>query len=322
MIDLFVLQVLILLFALMIDTYVGEPPALFHPVVWMGKVISSFEPKLYSGSKRRQKIKGTLAAILTIFLFIIPTILFQIAGLRLVSGNLIYQLIYIAVSAYALKSSFTIATLKKEAACVSELAYSNVEQARFRMRSLVSRDRSTLTREQILSGVCESIGENSVDSVVAPLLFFAVFGIAGAMFYRVVNTLDSMLGYKDHREVVGAFSARLDDAVNYLPTRIALPLMLLGFYFTAGKQAGSQALRILKRDNRKKNAINSGLSVSLFAGGLGVKFVKLGSYAIGDNDNAIIKSTVNKAISVMQFTSATIIVIVVLLLLVVNIVSS
>jgi len=221
-----------------------------------------------------------------------------------------------------LKSSFTIATLKKEAVCVSELAFSNVEQARFRMRSLVSRDRSTLTREQILSGVCESIGENSVDSVVAPLLFFAVFGIAGAMFYRVVNTLDSMLGYKDHREAVGAFSARLDDAVNYLPTRIALPLMLLGFYFTAGKHAGSQALRILKRDNRKKNAINSGLSVSLFAGGLGVKFVKLGSYAIGDNDNAIIKSTVNKAISVMQFTSATIIVIVVLLLLVVNIVSS
>ena len=322
MIDLFVLQVSILLFALMIDTYVGEPTALFHPVVWMGEVISSFEPRLYSGSKRRQRIKGTLAAILTIFLFTIPTILFQIAGLRLVGGNLIYLLIYIAVSAYILKSSFTIATLKKEAVCVSELAYNNVEQARFRMRSLVSRDRSTLTREQILSGVCESIGENSVDSVVAPLLFFAVFGIAGAMFYRVINTLDSMLGYKDHREAVGAFSARLDDAVNYLPTRIALPLMLLGFYSAVGKQAGSQALRILKRDYRKKNAINSGLSVSLFAGGLGVKFVKPGSYAIGDKDNAITKSTVNKAISVMQITSATTIVIVVLLILVVNIVFS
>lgn len=321
MIELFVLQVSILLFALMIDTIVGEPPDPFHPVVWMGKVISFFEPTLYSGSKRRQRIKGTLAAIFTIFLFTVPTILFQIAGLSLISGNLIYLSIYVAVSACVLKSSFTIATLKKEATYVSELAYNDVEQARFCVRSLVSRDRSTLTREQILSGVCESIGENSVDSVVAPLLFFAVFGIAGAIFYRVVNTLDSMLGYKDHREAAGAFSARLDDAVNYLPTRIALPLMLLGFYFAAGKQASSQALRILKRDYRKKKAINSGLSISLFAGGLGVKFVKLGSYAIGDKDDAITKSTVNRAISVMQFTSTITIVIVTLLILLINIVS-
>lgn len=321
MIDLFVLQISILLFALMIDRFVGEPPVPFHPVVWMGKVISFFEPRLYSGSKRRQRIKGTLAAIFTIFLFTVPTILFQIAGLSLIGGNLIYLSIYVAVSAYVLKSSFTIATLKKEARYVSELAYNNVEQARFRVRSLVSRDRSTLNQEQILSGVCESIGENSVDSVVAPLLFFAVFGIAGATFYRVVNTLDSMLGYKDHREAAGAFSARLDDAMNYLPTRIALPFMLLGFYFTAGKQASSQALRILKRDYRKKKAINSGLSISLFAGGLGVKFVKLGSYAIGDKGDAITKSTVNRAISVMQFTSTITIVIVALLILFINIVS-
>jgi adenosylcobinamide-phosphate synthase len=321
MIDLFVLQVSILLVALTIDTFIGEPPDALHPVVWMGKVISFFEPRLYSGSKRQQRIKGTLAAIFTIFLFTVPAIFFQIAGLSLIGGNVIYLSIYVAVSAYILKSSFTIATLKKEATYVSELAYNDVEQARFCVRSLVSRDRSTLTREQILSGVCESIGENSVDSVVAPLLFFAVFGAAGAIFYRAVNTLDSMLGYKDHREAAGAFAARLDDAVNYLPTRIALPLMLLGFYFAAGKQASSQALRILKRDHRKKNAINSGLSISLFAGGLGVKFVKQGSYAIGDEDDAITRSTVNRAVSVMQFTSAITIVIVALLILFLNTVS-
>jgi adenosylcobinamide-phosphate synthase len=97
--------------------------------------------------------------------------------------------------------------------------------------------------------------------------------------------------------------------------------MLLGFYFAAGKQASSQALRILKRDYRKKNAINSGLPISLFAGGLGVKFVKQGSYTIGDKDDAITGSTVNMAISVMQFTSKITIVIVALLILLINIVS-
>jgi adenosylcobinamide-phosphate synthase len=304
MIDFFLLQVSILFFALMIDAFIGEPPAPLHPVVWMGKVISLCEPRLYSGSARQQRIKGTLAAMCTISLFTIPAVLFQIAGSTLIKGNLMYLFIYVVVSAYVLKCSFSIAMLEKEAVYVSELAYNNVEQARFHLRSLVSRDRSTLTQEQVLSGICESIAENSVDSVVAPLLFFAIFGIAGAACYRVINTLDSMLGYKDHREAAGAFSARLDDVANYLPTRIALPLVLVGFYCTAGKRACSQALRILTRDSRKKEAINSGLTISLFAGGLEVKFVKQGSYAIGDGDDAITKSTVNKAISVMKFTSA------------------
>ena len=120
----------------------------------------------------------------------------------------------------------------------------------------------------------------------------------------------------------GAFSARLDDVANYLPTRIALLLMLLGFYCTVGKQACSQALRILKRDSRKKEAINSGLTISLFAGGLGVKFVKQGSYAIGDSDGVITKSTVSRAISVMKFTSAITFIIVAFIILLINVVIS
>ena len=106
MIDLIVLQVSILLFALMIDTFVGEPPVPFHPVVWIGKVISFFEPTLYLGSKRRQRVKGTLAAIFTIFLFTVPTMLFQIAGLSLIGGNLIYLSIYVAVSGMRLEVFF------------------------------------------------------------------------------------------------------------------------------------------------------------------------------------------------------------------------
>ncbi len=319
MIDFFVLQLSVLLFALAIDAFIGEPPALFHPVIWMGKVISSFEPRLYSGSTKRQRTKGTLAAMFAIFLFTVPTMLFQIVGFSFMKGNLIYLLVYVAASAYVLKCSFAIAMLKREAVYVSDLAYSNIEQARFHMRSLVSRDRSSLTREQILSGTCESIAENSVDSVVAPLLFFAVFGIAGAVFYRVINTLDSMLGYKDYREAAGAFSARFDDAANYLPTRIALLPMLVGFYLIVGKQACSRALRVLKRDSRKKEAINSGLTISLFAGGLGVQFVKQGNYTIGDSDRAITKSTVNRAISVMKFTSASIVIIVTFIILLINV---
>jgi adenosylcobinamide-phosphate synthase len=297
------LQIYILSLALIFDAFVGEPPAQVHPVVWMGRIIAALEARLYKGDKRAQRLKGTAAATIVIAGFTVPVALFQLLGYRVASVNELLVPLYVVLSAYLLKSSFTVFTLQKEALRVTDLAYTEIEAARFQLRALVSRDRAGLNRECILSSVCESVAENTVDSVVSPLLFFAVFGVAGAIFYRAVNTLDSMLGYRDHREHVGLFSARLDDILNYLPTRLAIVPMMLGFFVMSGKAACVKAWTVLKRDRRKKRAVNSGIPVALFAGGLGVTLIKPLSYEIGEGKGDITRTTVTRALDVMLFTS-------------------
>ena len=296
-------QISILFVALALDAFVGEPPAKVHPVVWMGRIVAALEKGLYKGTERTQRLKGTAAAAVVIVSFAVPVALFQLLGYRIASANSALLLLYVGLSAYLLKASFTIFTLQKEALYVTDLAYTDIEAARFRLRALVSRDREGLNRECILSSVCESVAENTVDSVVSPLLFFAVFGVVGALCYRAVNTLDSMLGYRDHREHAGLFSARLDDVLNYLPTRLAVIPMLLGFRVMSGMTACSLAWSVLKRDRHKKRAINSGIPVALFAGGLGVTLTKPSSYEIGEGKDDITKATVRRAVNVMLFTS-------------------
>ncbi|HYA33170.1 MAG TPA: adenosylcobinamide-phosphate synthase CbiB [Candidatus Bathyarchaeia archaeon] len=295
-------QILILVAALGLDLCLGEPPSIAHPVVWMGKVVTVFERRLYQGGDSAQRLKGGVVAAILIIAVTVPAALFEWLGYRAAGANLLLMLAYVGLSAYLLKASFTIFTLQKEALKVANLAYTDLDSARVQVRALVSRDRSHLDRERILSGVCESVGENTVDSVVAPLLFFALFGIAGALCYRAVNTLDSMLGYKDHRKHAGLCSARLDDVFNYVPTRLAIVPMLLGFHVVSGKAACSKAWNTLKAERHKKAAVNSGIPVALFAGGLGVTLTKPSSYEIGDG-GPITGATINRALGVMLIAS-------------------
>jgi adenosylcobinamide-phosphate synthase len=296
-------QISILFVALALDVFLGEPSAVAHPVVWMGRIVTILERGLYGGTDSAQRFKGAALAIGLIVTFTVPVALLQWLGYQIASGNVVLLLGYVGLSAYLLKTSFTIFTLQKEAIGVTDLADTDIDAARLHLRALVSRERLHLDRERVLSSVCESVGENTVDSVVSPLLFFAVFGVAGALCYRAVNTLDSMLGYKDHRRHVGLFSARLDDVFNYLPTRLAIVPMLLGFRMVSGKSACDEAWNVLKTDRHKKSAVNSGIPVALFAGGLGVRLIKPSSYEIGDGRDSITKATVNRALSVMLITS-------------------
>jgi adenosylcobinamide-phosphate synthase len=307
-------QIAVLVIALFLDALIGEPPDIIHPVVWMGRIIAALENSLYKGTVLAQRLKGTGVAVAVILTFTVPVTFFELLGYRIASANAVLLLLYIGLSAYLLKSSFTIFSLQKEALAVTDLAYKDVEAARYRLRALVSRDRKGFDRQRILSGVCESIGENSVDSIVSPLLFFSIFGVAGALCYRTINTLDSMLGYTDHRAHAGLFSARVDDIFNYVPTRVAVVPMLLGFWVVSGKEASKEAWDILKRDRHKKRAINSGIPVALFAGGLGVKFTKPSSYEIGDGRESLTRITVSRALSVMLFASTLTLVVVIAVL--------
>ena len=135
-----------------------------------------------------------------------------------------------------------------------------------------------LKDEEILSGAYESMAENLVDSIISPLFFFTIFGLAGAAFYRAANTMDAMLGYKDERIRLGWFAARMDDVLNYIPARFT-GLVLILYFAARGKF--KPAWKTFVADRKKREGFNGGIPMSLIAGGCETAFVKPGVYVIG-----------------------------------------
>ena len=159
-----------------------------------------------------------------------------------------------------------------------------LENGRDRVGMLVSRSTARLGRAHILSAGYESMTENLTDSIVSPLLFFAILGLPGAAAYRAANTMDAMLGYRDERERIGWCAARMDDLLNFIPARITVLLLLV--YFACCKRL-KPALRILRRDGKKRPGFNGGIVMAAMAGGIGIQFEKPGVYLIGDGERTL-----------------------------------
>jgi adenosylcobinamide-phosphate synthase len=149
---------------------------------------------------------------------------------------------------------------------------------------MVSRETQDLSDEQVRSAAYESLSENLVDSLVSPIFYFGLFGLAGAAVYRAANTLDAMIGYRDERERIGWFSARMDDLLNFIPARIA-GLLLLMYFWTRGRF--SPAYAAFKRDRRKRPGFNGGIPMAILAGGAGVRFEKPGMYTMGTPERTL-----------------------------------
>ncbi len=198
-------EVAILLFALMLDAAIAEPPAFLHPVVWFGKVISGFE-RLRFERRWMEILYGAFCCLTVIALALI------LAFLPLPHPLNLLWAVYLLFSSVSVKSMVDHAK-----ACV----VNGVDRKAVQM--IVSRNTEELSDEQLCSAVIESMAENYVDGVVAPLFYFAIFGVAGAVVYRAVNTCDAMIGYRRGRyEAFGKFAARLDDMLNYIPARLSL----------------------------------------------------------------------------------------------------
>lgn len=257
-----------------IDQIAGELPARVHPVVWMGGVVRRTRHALLRGSNRAQFVKGLLLALLLPLGFA----LLAAASLGLSSG--IYWL-EVAVAAFWITTSFALRALVAAAKGVARpLENGDLQGAREGLRSLCSRDPSSLTESQLLAGTLESISENTSDSVVAPLFYLLLFGVPGIVFYRACNTLDAMVGYRGEYEYAGKASARLDDVLNLVPARITAGLLVF-----AGALRGlnaREALRILKRDRAQTESPNAGYPMAALAGLLQVQLEKAGHYALGD----------------------------------------
>jgi adenosylcobinamide-phosphate synthase len=192
--------------------------------------------------------------------------------------------LYLLLAPLLLKSCFAARSLEEHAFAVVAALKDGVENGREKVKLLVSRNTAQLDRHHILSAGYESMTENLTDSIVSPLLFFSVFGLAGAAVYRAANTMDAMLGYRDERERIGWCSARMDDLFNYIPARITV-LLLLVYFALCGRF--SPAARVMRRDSKNRPGFNGGIVMATMAGGIGIQFEKPGVYTIGDCERTL-----------------------------------
>ncbi len=278
---------IVLAVALVVDWSLGEYPAPLHPVVWIGKAINAAMRLTPQQGRRRQLLFG---AILTLGICTLSAgMTFLI--LRWAAG---WPIVEIIVGTFFLKASFALWELKRAAdRVVQPLQRGDLPQAREALRSLCSRDPSCLDEPALLAATIESLAENLCDSFIAPLCYWTVFGVPGAMGYRAINTLDAMIGYRAQFEYLGKIPARLDDAANWLPARLTAGLLLLAGCLT-GKN-GSAAWRILRRDGGKTPSPNGGRPMAVMAGLLGVELEKKGVYVLGDPREPLTPQKVSQA---------------------------
>jgi adenosylcobinamide-phosphate synthase len=278
---------IVLAAALVVDWALGEYPSPLHPVVWIGKAIGAAMRLAPQQGRWRQLLFGAILALGICTLSAGTTFLI----LRWAAS---FPIVEIIAGTFFLKASFALWELKRAAdRVVQPLQHGNLPQAREALRSLCSRDPSCLDETALIAAVIESMAENLCDSFIAPLCYWTVFGVPGAMGYRAVNTLDAMIGYRGRFEFLGKVPARLDDVANWLPARLTAGLLLLAGCLTRNNVAA--AWHILRRDGAKTPSPNGGRPMAVLAGLLGVELEKKGVYALGDPREPLTPEKVRQA---------------------------
>ena len=293
----FVDSLLIFILAFFIDVVFGEFPDRFHPTVWIGRAIAFFKPKFKNENPRTEKVNGIVLCVLVILLVAVPVgvLLFAI---RYFMG----RIPYIVVAAVLLETTFAVKCMRQYTVPIAEaLKNRDIDKARKGLYYIVRRDPTELNEQQIVSAAVESIAESTTDGITTPFFFFALFGVPGAFAFRVINTLDSTVGYKDPENInIGWFSANLDTAANYVPARLTALLMVAASALSG--ENWRESWRILQRDKAKTNSVNAGWTMSAMAGALGVQLEKSGHYALGDKGD-ISPADITRALRVMELTA-------------------
>ncbi len=278
--------------ALMIDLVFGDPPTRFHLVGWMGKLISILQLLAPKSGRLAPFAYGTFVVLFGITAFTAP-VYFLMTYLEDFS-----RIVYIVAAALLLKSVFSVNGLYRSASHIKNcLADNNLAEAKIQMSALVSRSTSEMDEPSIVASTVESVAENTSDSFVAPMFWFLIFGIPGAVAYRMVNTFDSMIGYHGNHEYVGKFAARLDDVLNFIPARVTGMIIVIAAFISRKNSVSSW--RIMIRDHSKTESPNAGWPMSAAAGALGVELEKAGHYKLGDQINQLSVHTIDSMLKLM-----------------------
>ena len=261
-----------LLIGRLLDLIFGDPARLPHPVVWFGKMIASCEQSLNKGSYR--KLKGALTAIsLILFAFALAWMLRRVLGIFALfifdgTREQVYQIPILLYLFDAIIIFYCLAgtTLIREVRAVFLALDRSLEEGRKQVARIVGRDTSELSAQEVRTAALETLAENLSDGVIAPLFWLAILGTPGMLAYKMVNTLDSMIGYKtDRYRDFGCWAAHIDDIANYIPARLTAFLMVLG----TGRLG---LLRFVWKNGRNHASPNSGYPESALAAILDCRF--------------------------------------------------
>ena len=250
--------------ALLLDLALGDPRWLPHPVRLIGRLISALE-----GPARRAIPDARLAGSVTALAVILAAAL--TTGAMIGIAGQIHPLLEDAFSILLLYTTLATRDLADHSIGVYRaLERFDLAEARRLVSWLVGRDTERLTEAEVVRAAVESVAENTVDGIIAPLFFAAIGGPAVAMAYKAVSTLDSMIGYRSERYVdFGRTAAKIDDGANYIPARLAAPIITAAAALTGGR--ATAAWRIARRDGRKHLSPNAGIAEAAFAGALGIR---------------------------------------------------
>ncbi len=271
---------IILLCAFLLDLLIGDPRWLPHPVRIIGRAITSGEALLrrFCTSPVQERRAGALLVLLITGLATVGAICVQ-WGIGLLSVHLSAQLGAALMVCFVATTIATRELIGSVQLVVKTAKAGKLADARRHLSMIVGRDTEHLAERDVIRAALETLAENLSDGVIAPLFYLAIGGFPAAMAYKAVNTLDSMVGYKNDRYLhFGWAAARLDDVANYLPARITGLLIvtaafITGLFAKSGSPIGraARSLRILRRDGRNHTSPNSGIPEAALAGALGVR---------------------------------------------------
>ena len=285
-----------------LDLILGDPAWLtpVHPVVLMGRAISALEKRLravFPGTPQGEYRAGLLLALL------MSVGTFIVCRLTLRALDALSPALSFALEVIWCWQALAIKDLRAEAMRVqAALENEGLDSARKAVSRIVGRDTAGLSAEGVARAAVETVAENFSDGVIAPLIYMLLGGAPLALCYKAVNTMDSMVGYKNARCLhFGRVPAKLDDAANYIPARLAA-LLLIAASFLTGEDAAS-ALRIWRRDRRKHESPNSAQCEAAMAGALGLRLCGPASYFgvrhdkpwIGDQRRRIVPGDIRRA---------------------------
>jgi len=291
-----VIDLLVIPLAVALDLVFGEMPSNIHPVVGMGRLLSLGARFAPGKSNVAQFLYGAFTVLLVATVFALASYIL----LKYVRS--VNQVLYVLVAAILLKSCFSIRELARAADRVKDsLLRNNLVAARSELHSLVSRETAELSAPNVVAAAVESVAENTSDSFVAPVFFFLILGIPGAMFYRACNTADAMIGYHGKFEYLGKFAARLDDVLNFIPARIT-GLLIVAAAHRVRAADGRSAWRIMRRDHSLTESPNAGWPMSAMAGSLDTRLEKVGHYRLGDANRSLSPDCIDTAVKLMLIT--------------------
>ncbi len=308
MINFLILNIPLLVISVLFDIIYGEPPLFMHPVILLGKIISHLNP-LYRNIGNK-KIGGFLFLISIILLYSLPVsiVLFFLYSFH----NYISLIMFIILSVFLLKSTFSINSMKKHIKeIIKNLENNDIVAARKSTSMVVRRNTSEMDLNLLSSASVETIAEGFVDGYFTPLFYYSFFGITGALAVKAINTMDSTVAYKDRENIdFGYFTALADTIINYIPSRLTPYIFSISAFFLGYNYK-------IKKLINTTDSFNGGYSMGAIARVLNVRLEKPGEYIINETGKNPDINDIKKALKIYYISSFFVFLITVLIILII-----